>query len=142
MPIPATSAAQNGQACGSLRNANRGKRKVAQLLELQAALKERALNGETNNKDCAALACAWERLENRLGRLRMRPEPKPVDVSPEAMAGRARRIAGRVTRSGPIELARSEPTPEPVAPAQTGNWASSLSSEAHFSESAGQSSVA
>jgi len=92
MPLPAPSTVAKGHASGSLRNANRGKRKVAQLLEIQAALKERALKTETANKDCAALACAWERLENRLGRLRMRPEPKPVDT--EALAARKSKRKG------------------------------------------------
>jgi hypothetical protein len=84
-----------GQVSGSLRNANRGKRKVAQLLELQAALKARALDCETENRDCAALACAWERLENRLGRLRMRPEPKPIDT----LAARRRADKANVAQS-------------------------------------------
>jgi hypothetical protein len=32
------------------------------------------------SRDLAALACAWERLANRLARLQMKPEPKPVEV--------------------------------------------------------------
>jgi hypothetical protein len=58
-----------------------GRRKTAQLLDLQAELFFACLDPETEIRDKAALACAWERLENRLGRMRMRPEPKPVDVS-------------------------------------------------------------
>jgi hypothetical protein len=102
MPLPAPSTVANGQASGSLRNANRGKRKVAQLLDLQAVLWTRALDAETANKDCAALACAWERLENRLGRLRMRPEPKPVDT--EALAERKRK------RAAPASLESFDPS--------------------------------
>jgi hypothetical protein len=37
-----------------------------------------------------ALACAWERLENRLNRMRMKPEPKPIDTSKQP----ARRKSG------------------------------------------------
>ena len=56
-----------------------GKRKISQLLDLQADLYWSQLKAK-DPRDKAALACAWERLENRLGRLQMRPEPKPVEV--------------------------------------------------------------
>ena len=72
-----------------------GKTKVAQLLDIQAVLFERILDKEAVNKDLSALACAWERLENRLGRLRMKPEPKPVDPVEYAAAknkGRAAKV--------------------------------------------------
>jgi hypothetical protein len=36
---------------------------------------------DTPSKVVPALACAWERLENRLNRMRMKPEPRPVDVA-------------------------------------------------------------
>lgn len=69
-----------------------GKSKIAQLLDLQAELWTKALDPETSDKDKASLACAWERLENRLGRLRMRPEPKPIDVT--AKPRRSQRATG------------------------------------------------
>jgi hypothetical protein len=36
---------------------------------------------DTDPKLVPQLACAWERLENRLNRIRMKPEPKPVDTT-------------------------------------------------------------
>jgi ribosome-associated translation inhibitor RaiA len=95
MPLPATeqtSATQKGHASKVKVRATTGKSKIAQILDIQAHLYLRALNGETTDKDSAALACAFERLENRLGRLRMRPEPKPVDT--EALAARKRKRNG------------------------------------------------
>lgn len=58
-----------------------GKSKVSQLLDMQAVLYYGVMEETLDWRDKAALACAWERLENRLNRMRMRPEPKPVDVT-------------------------------------------------------------
>jgi hypothetical protein len=67
-----------------------GKRKISQLLDLQADLYWSQLKAD-DGREKAALAQAWERLENRLARMRMQPEPKPVDVS----GGRGRGGRGR-----------------------------------------------
>jgi hypothetical protein len=42
-----------------------------------------------------ALATAWERLENRLNRMRMNPEPKPIDVA--SIRERDRKMLNKVT---------------------------------------------
>jgi hypothetical protein len=67
-----------------------GKRKISQLLDLQADLYWSQLKAD-DGREKAALAQAWERLENRLARMRMQPEPKPVDVSGGGRGGRGRK---------------------------------------------------
>ena len=79
--------------------------KVKQLVQLQDVMKEKALNPECNAKDCAALACAWERLENRLGRMKMKPEPKPVEVSLKPRRAQAGSQAGPA--EGPLVLPKA-----------------------------------
>jgi hypothetical protein len=49
--------------------------------------------GSPTAKDKAALACAIERLGNRITRLRMQPEPKPIDVQVVDDRRRRRQIA-------------------------------------------------
>jgi hypothetical protein len=78
--------------------------KDRQVVHLQRILMFHANQLTTDPRDASVLACAWERLENRLNRMRMKPEPKPVDVSQDDKRGRAHTLA----------LASDEADPSPV----------------------------
>lgn len=60
-----------------------------------------AHDDELKGSERAQCVCAWERLENRLARMRGIPEPRPIDVSPEAEAKRRRKPGGQATEIEP-----------------------------------------
>ena len=53
---------------------------------MQRFLYADATNDKTEPRDRAQVARAWDALEERKRILRMKPKPKDVDVSPEALA--------------------------------------------------------
>lgn len=70
------------------------KTKIAQLLDLQWVLYGICMSEQTEDEIIPACACAWERLENRLARMRMRPEPRPIDVTPLLRRRRQSELVG------------------------------------------------
>ena len=92
-----------------------GKTKISQLLDLQALLWKTAFSELTLPAERSQVALAWERLENRLARMRMRPEPKPIDVDPRPM--RLRQLRGFAS-ARTIDVAPSAPTEAPTNDAQ------------------------
>lgn len=77
-------------------------RKQSQIADMQYEAYSFVMCPMTDLRDKAALMCAWERLENRLARMTMRPEPKPIDVSVESSRGR--RLADK------LKLSDSDPS--------------------------------
>jgi len=65
---------------------------MAQLLEIQRVVFEDARNEKTKPHLRAGLARAWKELEELKRKIKGKPDPKPIDVSPEAQAKRARRF--------------------------------------------------
>ena len=96
---------QNGTASEHTRAELTGRRKTSQLLDIQAVLYFLSHDSTVKASERAQCACAWERLENRLGRMRMRPEPKPVDT--EA-------LAARKAKRRPVEPESFDPSEKPV----------------------------
>jgi hypothetical protein len=95
-----------------------GKSKIAQLLDIQAQMYLLAHDPKLKGSERAQSACAWERLENRLARMRGIPEPKPVDVSPEAQARRSRKLI-QVGHATEVDELRRPSDPQPgVSPAR------------------------
>ena len=67
-------------------NPKNKKSKQRQLIEMQQVLVKVVTDEGTEPRDRAVCAVAWERLESRLGKLRMKPEPKAIDVTPKKRA--------------------------------------------------------
>lgn len=86
--------------CSDFRKQLYGKSQLSQLLDLQALIFLRCMAKRCSNRDIALLVPAWERLANRAQRLRMKPEPKPVDVT-EIEGRKQRRLP--VIEAGPVE---------------------------------------
>jgi hypothetical protein len=74
---------------------------MAQLLEIQRVLFEDICNEKTKPHLRAGLARAWKEQEELKRKIKGKPDPKPIDVSPEAQAKRARRFHGRVESYDP-----------------------------------------
>jgi hypothetical protein len=94
---------------GDLRYASRSSRSSSQMLDMQRSLRDRVLNPETNDRDAAACATAFVRLEERRRLNHMAPDPSPVDVL---------KFLGRQQAIRVIEAPREEPTPPPVVVGQ------------------------
>ena len=92
----------------------------AQAKELQQLLMDAAREPECTGPALAQVARAWSELEERKRIIKMKPAPKPIDVS--GLRGRAH--AGRGRSSGPLILdvqpqvtSQVQPTPGPEPPA-------------------------
>jgi hypothetical protein len=96
VPLPDDTAKIPCQSRGN----QRGRSKVSQVLDLQASMYEIANDKAVTPRERAQAACAWERLQNRLDRMRGNPEPKPFDVAKEREAERRQR---HDWYSGPVE---------------------------------------
>jgi hypothetical protein len=72
---------------------------------MQALIFEAAETPGVDKRELAQLACAWQRLEAERRNLKMRPAPKPVDVSLPAR----RDQAGRSGLSGVGIRAHTDP---------------------------------
>lgn len=53
---------------------------LRQLAHIQDIIYEASKAEETENRELAQLACAWQRLEEQKRILKMKPAPKPQDV--------------------------------------------------------------
>jgi hypothetical protein len=82
---------------------------MAQLLEIQRVVFEDARNEKTKPHLRAGLARAWKELEELKRKIKGKPDPKPIDVSPEAQAKRARRFHAEPQSYDP-SLIGSDPT--------------------------------
>lgn len=76
---------------------------LAQLKRLQRVLYSRAQDAKTEDKVIAALACAWERLEERKRVMTMKPAPKPIDTTPR------KRSRAQVSVLAPMPTALAPP---------------------------------
>jgi hypothetical protein len=85
-----------------------------QALVIQRILFATIQNPKLAARDQAQVARAWREIEELKRDIKMKPKPKPIDVSPEAIEKRMRRINGRTALAAPIELA--PPAAEPYQP--------------------------
>lgn len=74
---------------------------LSELRQMQVVAFSRVVNGETEDKDVAQLMRAYVAAEQQRNVLRMRPAPKPVDVTALAKARRSRRPAAATPVSLP-----------------------------------------
>jgi hypothetical protein len=91
---------------------SRPSKAMRQLLEFQDRLFAAGSASETKSKDLAAIACAWERLEERKRVMRMKPKPRDVDVS---VTSRASRRISQNSVVVPLSM-RADVLPGPDAP--------------------------
>jgi hypothetical protein len=81
---------------------------LAIIVDIQAALLKDVLNPETEPRERAQCACAWEKLEDRKRILKGIGAPKPVDTQ-------AKRRQGQSHSVGPVESMEEAPAKPPVA---------------------------
>ncbi len=80
---------------------------IAQVKRMQRALYVASSKEGIDNRELAALACAWDRLEERKRVMTMRPAPKPIDVSDRTKIKRQR------SHASPVMIDPSSPGPGP-----------------------------
>lgn len=103
-PQPATQATAATPDASRLPHGEDNLTPLAQLRRMQHVLYVGATKPGVDNREAAALACAWDRLEERKRVMIMRPAPKPIDV-PDPRRGKrgAPRGPGRTITLAPID---------------------------------------
>ena len=110
-PIPPEQQAKSEYSTTVTAEAHRSRKKTSQVLDLQRALYLRALNAKSENRDVAALVCAFERLERLLRSIRMAADPKPASLD-EIAADKARKKRGGPAASNLVEMSGVDPSSE------------------------------
>ena len=88
---------------------------LAQTLVIKDVLFKRITSKRLKAFDLSVLTHAFDRMAERERLFRMSPKPKDLDVSPEAMEKRMRRI-GQARRVKPLYLEAPNPAGPPDAP--------------------------